>query len=93
MEFIAVFIGRPDFLLNHPDYGRYLLTEIERERQQTTANAGDILENAAKIRNALARAPAKECGEGKSLTKLCRVSVTVQDASYALVQIFEHLFD
>lgn len=52
MEFIAVFIGRPDFLLNHPDYGRYLLTEIERERQQTTANAGDILENAAKIRNA-----------------------------------------
>lgn len=52
MEFIAVFIGRPNFLLNHPDYGRYLLTEIERERQQTTANVADILENAAKIRNA-----------------------------------------
>ena len=52
MEFIAEFIGRPNFLLNHPDYGRYLLTEIERERQQTTANVADILENAAKIRNA-----------------------------------------
>ena len=52
MEFIAEFIGRPDFLLNHPDYGRYLLTEIERERQRTTANVADILENAAKIRNA-----------------------------------------
>ena len=51
MEFIAEFIGQPNFLLNHPDYGRYLLTEIEREQQRTTANMGGILENAAKIRN------------------------------------------
>ena len=51
MEFIAEFIGRPEFLLNHPDQGRYLLTEIERERQGTTASIDGILENAVKIRN------------------------------------------
>jgi len=51
MEFIAEFIGRPEFLLNHPDQGRYLLTEIERERQGTAASIGGILENAVKIRN------------------------------------------
>lgn len=51
MEFVAKFITQPEFLLNHPDQGRYLLTEIERERQKTTASMDVILENASQIRN------------------------------------------
>jgi CHAD domain-containing protein len=51
MEFVAQFISQADFLLNHPDYGRYLLTEIDREKQRTPATVNGILESAAKIRN------------------------------------------
>ena len=32
LHHVAEFIGRPDFLADHPDIGRILLTEMEKER-------------------------------------------------------------
>jgi CHAD domain-containing protein len=46
---VAEFIGRPDFLLSHPETARSLLNEMARERNRETAAVEEILKQAEKI--------------------------------------------
>jgi len=50
LQFIAEFIGRPDFLVDHPQTGRGLLGEMERERDKNAAAVSVILRDAEKAR-------------------------------------------
>ena len=50
LQFIAEFIGRPDFLVDHPQTGRGLLAEMERERDKNAAAVSVILRDAEKAR-------------------------------------------
>ena len=52
LRFVAEFIGRPDFLMNHPETGRALLAEMERERRKNDASVSVILKRAEKTREA-----------------------------------------
>jgi CHAD domain-containing protein len=52
LQFIAEFIGRPDFLVDHPQTGRGLLAEMERERDKNAAAVSVILRDAEKARQA-----------------------------------------
>jgi CHAD domain-containing protein len=52
LRFVAEFIGRPDFLMNHPETGRALLAEMERERRKNDASVSAILKRAEKTREA-----------------------------------------
>jgi CHAD domain-containing protein len=52
LQFVAEFIGRPAFLVNHPDAGRVLLAEMERERRRNEAAVTAILRSAEKTREA-----------------------------------------
>ena len=52
LQLIAEFIGRPDFLVDHPEAGRALLTEMERERHKNDAATSAILKSAEKTRDA-----------------------------------------
>ena len=54
LQLVAEFIGRPDFLVDHPELGRTLLTEMEREQQTNEEAVADILKSAEKIRPTLA---------------------------------------
>jgi CHAD domain-containing protein len=54
LQLVAEFIGRPDFLVDHPEIGRTLLTEMERERHKNEEAVTNILKNAEKIRPTLA---------------------------------------
>jgi CHAD domain-containing protein len=51
-QLIAEFIGRPDFLVEHPEAGRALLTEMERERHKNDIAVSSILKTAEKTRDA-----------------------------------------
>jgi CHAD domain-containing protein len=52
LQLIAEFIGRPDFLVDHPATGRALLAEMERERRKNDMAASAILKSAEKTREA-----------------------------------------
>jgi CHAD domain-containing protein len=52
LQFVAEFIGRPDFLVSHPDASRVLLVEMERERRKNEAAVSIILRSAEKTREA-----------------------------------------
>ena len=54
LHHVAAFIGRPAFLANHPDIGRILLAEMEKERLRNDTDVGTVLEQAAKVRDAWA---------------------------------------
>lgn len=54
LQLVAEFIGRPDFLVDHPEIGRTLLTEMERERHRNEEAVTNILKSAEKIRPSLA---------------------------------------
>jgi CHAD domain-containing protein len=51
LEHVAEFIGRPDFLVNHPDIGRTLLSEMEKEKLRNEAATEEILSKAPKVRD------------------------------------------
>ena len=50
---VADFVGRPDFLLDHPAIARSLLNEIERERNEEIAVVEEIMKSADKISGTL----------------------------------------
>jgi CHAD domain-containing protein len=54
LQLVAEFIGRPDFLVDHPEIGRTFLTEMERERHRNEEVVVNILKSAEKIRPNLA---------------------------------------
>ena len=54
LHHVAAFIGRPAFLADHPDIGRILLAEMEKERLRNDTDVGTVLEQAAKVRQAWA---------------------------------------
>ena len=49
LEHVADFIGRPDFLVNHPDMGRTLLAEMEKDKLRNEVAVEDILSKAPKV--------------------------------------------
>lgn len=51
LQFIAEFIGRPDFLVEHPESARALLIRMERERHKNDAAVDAILKSAEKTRD------------------------------------------
>ena len=52
LHHVAAFIGRPAFLADHPDIGRILLAEMEKERLRNDTDVAIVLEQAAKVREA-----------------------------------------
>ena len=52
LQLIAECIGRPDFLVEHPEAGRALLIQMERERHKNELAVGTILKSAEKTREA-----------------------------------------
>jgi hypothetical protein len=52
LQFIAEFIGRPDFLVDHPEAAHALLAEMERERQTNDLAVSSILKSAEKMQHA-----------------------------------------
>ncbi len=46
---LAEFIGRANFLADHPDIGRSLLTEMEKEKLHTQTTINQLLSDAAKV--------------------------------------------
>lgn len=55
VECVANFIGQADFLVDHPDIGRALLTEIEKEKLSHQTGINQLLADAAKVPEAWAR--------------------------------------
>ncbi|HEX2928666.1 MAG TPA: CHAD domain-containing protein [Candidatus Binatia bacterium] len=51
LEHIADFISRPDFLVDHPDLGRTLLAEMEKEKLHNEAAVEEILSKAPQVRD------------------------------------------
>jgi CHAD domain-containing protein len=49
LEHVADFISQPDFLVNHPDMGRTLLAEMEKEKLRNESAVEDILSKAPKV--------------------------------------------
>jgi CHAD domain-containing protein len=49
LEHVADFIGRPDFLVNHPDMGRTLLSEMEKDKLRNESAVEDILSKSPKV--------------------------------------------
>lgn len=58
LQLIAECIGRPDFLVEHPEAGRALLIQMERERHKNELAVGTILKSAEKTREAWGEPPA-----------------------------------
>jgi CHAD domain-containing protein len=54
LHHVAEFIGRPSFLADHPDIGRILLAEMEKERLRSDSDVASVLQQAAKVREAWA---------------------------------------
>ena len=54
LQFIAEFIGRPDFV-DHPETAHALLAEMERERQANDIAVSSILKSAEKTRDVWGR--------------------------------------
>src|SRR5262245_52812379 len=52
LQFIAEFISRPDFLVDHPAAAHALLAEMERERQSNDLAVSSILKSAEETQNA-----------------------------------------
>lgn len=52
LRHVAEFIGRPGFLADHPDIGRILLAEIEKERLRADADIASTLRLASKVQAA-----------------------------------------
>lgn len=50
LQHIAEFIGRPDFLADHPDMGRVLLAEMEKEKLRNDTAIDQLFQKAAKMR-------------------------------------------
>ena len=50
LQFVAEFIGRPEYLLHHPDTAGALLTHVEQEQKRNTEAVEDILRRAPKLR-------------------------------------------
>lgn len=55
IDYVAEFIGRADFLADHPDIGRTLLTEMEKEKLRNETNINQLLADAAKVAESWAR--------------------------------------
>ncbi len=55
LQYVAEFIGRPNFLASHPDMSRALLAEIEKEKLRNDTTIDQLLQNGAKIRESFAR--------------------------------------
>ena len=55
LEHVADFISRPDFLVDHPDVGRTLLAEMEKEKLRNETAIEDILSKAPKVRECWGR--------------------------------------
>lgn len=55
LQHIAEFIGRPDFLADHPDMGRVLLAEMEKEKLRNDAAIDQLFQKAAKMRQSWAQ--------------------------------------
>ena len=49
LHHVAEFIGRPVFLAEHPDIGRILLAEMEKERLRSDTEVASVLQQAAKV--------------------------------------------
>jgi CHAD domain-containing protein len=49
LEHVADFIGRPEFLVNHPDMGRTLLSEMEKDKLRNDSAVEDILAKSPKV--------------------------------------------
>jgi CHAD domain-containing protein len=49
LEHVADFIGRPEFLVDHPDMGRTLLAEMEKDKLRNESAVEDILSKAPKV--------------------------------------------
>lgn len=54
MHYVAEFIGQPNFLADHPDMGRALLAEIEKEKLRNEAAIDTILSHAPKVQKSWA---------------------------------------
>jgi len=55
LEHVADFISRPDFLVDHPDMGRTLLAEMEKEKLRNETAIEDVLSKAPKVRECWGR--------------------------------------
>ena len=55
LEHVADFISQPDFLVDHPDMGRTLLAEMEKEKLRNETAIEDILAKAPKVRECWGR--------------------------------------
>lgn len=51
LQHVADFISQPDFLVNHPDLGRTLLAEMEKEKLLNDAAVEEILLKAPQVRD------------------------------------------
>lgn len=49
LEHVADFIGRPDFLVNHPDMARTFLAEMEKDKLRNESAVEDIFSKAPKV--------------------------------------------
>jgi CHAD domain-containing protein len=49
LEHVADFIGHPEFLVDHPDMGRTLLAEMEKDKLRNESDVEDILSKAPKV--------------------------------------------
>lgn len=54
LRHIADFIGQPDFLVDHPDLGRALLAEMEKEKLRNDSAIDELMGGAAKVRESWA---------------------------------------
>ncbi|MGH7887035.1 MAG: CHAD domain-containing protein, partial [Candidatus Binatia bacterium] len=55
LRHVAEFIGRPNFLADHPDIGRVLLAEMEKEKLRNETAIDELMRGAAKVRECWAR--------------------------------------
>jgi CHAD domain-containing protein len=55
VDYVAEFIGQADFLADHPDIGRALLTEMEKEKLRSQTAINQLLSDAAKVPETWAR--------------------------------------
>lgn len=55
IDYVAGFIGRASFLADHPDIGRALLTEMEKEKLRNRTAIDQLLADAAKVPERWAR--------------------------------------
>jgi len=55
LDYVAEFIGRANFLADHPEIGRALRTEMEKEKLRDETNINQLLADAAKISETWAR--------------------------------------